>query len=583
MAKVIRPNVVRGGKAIPLGNNYYYMQGRKHSQGGIDIGPNDNNGLEVEGGEVMKVSPKSIKVYSSVPFLHGKSPAELVMGGANPTKVFDAQEEFKDRNNIKDDGTKAIFGLEKLAKRAKRAVFGPDFSGITTTGGRNYNVDDIKTVYNRIKRSNLKPEQQATILAAVIEESGGNPYALGSAGEQGIFQFKSDRYPNNYKNKEDRKGYINDQVDYMLNTINNLDDQISWTHGGTGSGYKSRTDAYNDFNSDDLETVNRGFNLGYIRPSGKINSANNRFKVAQQVLERIKKYGGNMSIITLNNNGKTRLIYTPSTGRNRKPIGGIYNPYTDGPYKSFIDKVNENPPIIKGVYRTNGSNNNTENNTDYDALTTNDWIGLGTDAAKLLTGIGSYISTANKINHRKDVPNLIPLQSRKLKTTVNINPQLDDIRERKFQSYRDSNESASSQTRAARRGIARTIAGRETNQLYGWKENIETQLTNQDRGNQQTVANQNIAAQNERNRLQQAEVNNRLALRIANSEQFANGVDNFLTQLNDRRDQRRYMNNAYAATFAKNPDVTPDLLRSYGYTPYGRLLRRRANNNTKNE
>ena len=101
-----KPNVVRGGTAIPLGRNYYYMAGRKHKNGGIDIGENPRTGLEVEDGEVMHVSKDEIKVFSSVPFLNGKSPAQKVLGGENPDTVFKQQELFKDRNGINDDGTK---------------------------------------------------------------------------------------------------------------------------------------------------------------------------------------------------------------------------------------------------------------------------------------------------------------------------------------------------------------------------------------------------------------------------------------------------------------------------------------------
>lgn len=106
--KRLRPNIVRGGVAIPIPNkkNYYYMKGRKHEQGGIDIGKNPHTGLEVEDGEVMHISPTEVKVFSSVPFLNGESPAEKVMKGNNPNKVFNAQERYKDVNNINDDGTK---------------------------------------------------------------------------------------------------------------------------------------------------------------------------------------------------------------------------------------------------------------------------------------------------------------------------------------------------------------------------------------------------------------------------------------------------------------------------------------------
>ena len=119
------PNIVRGGNAIPLGNNFYYIKGRKHSAGGVDIGADPKTGLEVEGEEVMKVTPKEVRVYSSVPFLQGNSPAELVMGGANPDAVFNAQEEFKNRNRINDDGTKyenggKIYDASKNYERAAK-------------------------------------------------------------------------------------------------------------------------------------------------------------------------------------------------------------------------------------------------------------------------------------------------------------------------------------------------------------------------------------------------------------------------------------------------------------------------------
>lgn len=120
------PNIIRGGNAIPLGDNFYYIKGRKHSAGGVDIGADPKTGLEVEGEEVMKVTPKEVRVYSSVPFLQGNSPAKLVMGGANPDAVFNAQEEFKDRNRINDDGTKyenggKIYDASKNYERAAKA------------------------------------------------------------------------------------------------------------------------------------------------------------------------------------------------------------------------------------------------------------------------------------------------------------------------------------------------------------------------------------------------------------------------------------------------------------------------------
>lgn len=119
------PNVVAGGIAQPLGNNFFYMNGRKHSQGGIDIGPSDKTGIEVEDGEVVETNSNELKVYSAQPILNGASPAQLVMGGADPNKVFQAQENFKDKNRINDDGTKAKYGKEKYIAKSDNIRISP--------------------------------------------------------------------------------------------------------------------------------------------------------------------------------------------------------------------------------------------------------------------------------------------------------------------------------------------------------------------------------------------------------------------------------------------------------------------------
>lgn len=116
------PNIIRGGNAIPLGNNFYYIKGRKHSAGGVDIGADPKTGLEVEGEEVMQVTPNEVRVYSSVPFLRGVSPAELVLNGADANKVFAAQEKYKDNNRINDDGTKYRTGGNIYKQNVKTVV-----------------------------------------------------------------------------------------------------------------------------------------------------------------------------------------------------------------------------------------------------------------------------------------------------------------------------------------------------------------------------------------------------------------------------------------------------------------------------
>ena len=103
------PNVVRGGRAIPLDNNgeLYYLQGRSHAQGGIDIGRNPRTGIEAEGGEIVQMKPNELRVLSAQDFIGGGvSPAKQVLAGADPDKVFKEQEAYKDANRLNDDGTK---------------------------------------------------------------------------------------------------------------------------------------------------------------------------------------------------------------------------------------------------------------------------------------------------------------------------------------------------------------------------------------------------------------------------------------------------------------------------------------------
>lgn len=168
------PNVVAGGIAQPLGNNFFYMNGRKHSQGGIDIGPSDKTGIEVEDGEVVETNGNELKVYSAQPILNGASPAKLVMGGANPNKVFKAQEDFKDRNRINDDGTKAKYGKEKhVAKsdntRVTPIMESPRNSGIKQ-GDFIYYPETYRIANNTLEKVPARKEVNMTPLEQVNPE-----------------------------------------------------------------------------------------------------------------------------------------------------------------------------------------------------------------------------------------------------------------------------------------------------------------------------------------------------------------------------------------------------------------------------
>lgn len=172
--KRLRPNIVRGGVAIPIPNkkNYYYMKGRKHEQGGIDIGKNPRTGLEVEDGEVMHISPTEVKVFSSVPFLNGESPAEKVMKGNNPNKVFNAQERYKDVNNINDDGTK------NNRNRKNKSRYGTKKNGFEKIKEMQSLANSVSTLENPIISPDYTPYYDTTEVGKLINHSE-NPDSIG--------------------------------------------------------------------------------------------------------------------------------------------------------------------------------------------------------------------------------------------------------------------------------------------------------------------------------------------------------------------------------------------------------------------
>lgn len=168
------PNVVAGGIAQPLGNNFFYMNGRKHSQGGIDIGPSDKTGIEVEGGEVVETNGNELKVYSAQPIINGVSPAKLVMGGANPNKVFKAQEDFKDRNRINDDGTKAKYGKEKYVAKSDNTRVTPIMESPRNSGIKQgdfiYYPETYRIANNTLEKVPARKEVNMTPLEQVNPE-----------------------------------------------------------------------------------------------------------------------------------------------------------------------------------------------------------------------------------------------------------------------------------------------------------------------------------------------------------------------------------------------------------------------------
>lgn len=101
--------ITDGGNATKIGNDTYLLRGGSHEQTnetgqtgiGINVGGNE---VEAEGGEVVQKKNGALRIFSAQPILGGIIPAQAVMNGANKDKVFNAQQQFKRRHHLSDDG-----------------------------------------------------------------------------------------------------------------------------------------------------------------------------------------------------------------------------------------------------------------------------------------------------------------------------------------------------------------------------------------------------------------------------------------------------------------------------------------------
>lgn len=118
--------ITDGGDATKIGNDTYLLRGGSHEQTnetgktgiGINVGGNE---VEAEGGEVAQKKNGVLRIFSAQPILsNGMSPAQAVMSGASKDKVFNAQQRFKSRHHLSDDGGKAKWGSKhRLGGRIK--------------------------------------------------------------------------------------------------------------------------------------------------------------------------------------------------------------------------------------------------------------------------------------------------------------------------------------------------------------------------------------------------------------------------------------------------------------------------------
>lgn len=680
------PNVVAGGIAQPLGNNFFYMNGRKHSQGGIDIGPSDKTGIEVEDGEIVETNGDELKVYSAQPIINGVSPAKLVMGGANPNKVFKAQEDFKDRNKINDDGTiKAMGGLSRdkdygSKKKPYPSVAKKDFAG----GHRSYPIPTKADAIDALRLAGLhgRSDVKAKVYNKYPElrKKGSNGLIVSISGnvKNGLLHSPSSTGGRHDKLRDGGRRTNPDSLkadrlwsDRQINKIRYLTDLRNSTRNIIApTGYKvtdiHRTNepgryslAVNMPNQDSINVniplrnlpasnipkgeeyieklieANRKLNLksdrsNYTRgydgrvyfkswingKSGEINYGTNDFynqtRSGKNALEnaRPQYYAerelplfddgpaitsgliragwshGNNKNITVDNTNIPNLPATkskgntPRRGRN-KSSQSVQSISTKTPptavYNRNLPKVEASIPTTLPV-----STNTPAQGTKYSDgkgqgkfknLTTADWIGLGSNVAGSLA---SYFASRRAINKMRGPGQPTLISANKLKTKYNINPQLDRIREDKFEAYRDiDSNTASSRVSLARKQRVRNAAGQAANELYGNKENIETNLINQDRHNQQRVRQFNAQQYNQYIDRKAAFDNGIREAKVTNINNLFSGINAGIQDMISRYENRKALNNTIGAMRASAPNVDDRIMRDAGVDYDEFIIRKR--------
>lgn len=568
------PNVVAGGIAQPLGNNFFYMNGRKHSQGGIDIGPSDKTGIEVEGGEVVETNGNELKVYSAQPILNGASPAQLVMGGANPNKVFKAQEDFKDRNDINDDGTKAKYGKEKhIVKSDNELKEYIESKGIHPEN-KKYNVITSEGL-SKTSRNKGNPYQHF-IFIGDVEKQGLEVIDVKDVNSE-IFKDISNtrnhigKYTKGYSRKSRKFGGKNMIVSINGNVKNGLIHSPSST-GGLPTKYNDLENNKPQYYAErKLPLFNDGLAItsGLVRAGWSHGNNNKKYNVDNINIPNIHNVNTPKSKGQTPRRGQSKQNQSVQSTQVNTPPVAVYNrnlPKVKADIPTTLPVSTRNP--IQGTISSDGRGQGKFKN-----LTTADWIGLGSNVAGSLA---SYFASKRAINKMRGPGQPTLISASKLKTKYNINPQLDRIREDKFEAYRDiDSNTASSRVSLARKQRVRNAAGQAANELYGNKENIETNLINQDRRNQQSVRQFNAQQYNQYIDRKTAFDNGIREAKVTNINNLFSGINAGIQDMISRYENRKALNNTIGAMRASAPNVDDRIMRDAGVDYDEFIIRKR--------
>lgn len=606
------PNVVAGGIAQPLGNNFFYMNGRKHSQGGIDIGPSDKTGIEVEDGEVVETNGNELKVYSAQPIINGVSPAKLVMGGANPNKVFKAQEDFKDRNGINDDGTKAKYGKEKYVAKSDNTRITPIMESPRNSGiKQGLDVVDIKDVnseeFKHIFNTRQHTGKYSKGYSRKSRKFGGKDMIVSISGnvKNGLIHSPSstgglrDKFAvgGTRINRHGRTLEYDEQIGAYVPITNRTINRTSTypinksARGETiiGSDYTFRNGRWSKNNNVNTNTNKPNVDNGNRRPQYYAKRRLPLFEDGAGITSGLVRAGwshGNNKGVSMNNTNIPSLSATKSSGKTprrgrskssqstqsistKTPSTAVYNrnlPKVEASIPTTLP-VSTNTPA-QGTKYSDGKGQGRFKN-----LTTADWIGLGSNVAGSLA---SYFASKRAINKMRGPGQPTLISANKLKTKYNINPQLDRIREDKFEAYRDiDSNTASSRVSLARKQRVRNAAGQAVNELYGNKENIETNLINQDRRNQQSVRQFNAQQYNQYIDRKTAFDNGIREAKITNINNLFSGINAGIQDMISRYENRKALNNTIGAMRASAPNVDDRIMRDAGVDYDEFIIRKR--------
>lgn len=569
------PNIVRGGAAIPIGKkNFYYMQGRKHEQGGIDVGRNAKTGLEVEGEEVMQVTPNEVRVYSSVPFLRGVSPAELVLNGANANKVFAAQEKYKDNNRINDDGTKYKYGginNKQYYANNNSVSFRNNNKNNKTKNQKLYNKNNNIAFKYLANNDNIKYNDNDNInitnkskMGKLVSINGNVKNGLIHTPNQDVLAYNKER-KSRFNGRYSKPGLHNLELlvaDLLLpkgkvNIEPDVPKRLGWVEAHNrlvGANISQKPlDAKKD-NTNVVHTISeterrtRKFVCGG-RSKAKVGKGfrinNDKYNIGDTITYKDKQFnltprkGSNQSSSSSTGgvNNRTSKSAKPTIQRVNKlapatnaEMAGIRRGLEPLLQNTIVDKLNKSVdndlnvmPVQDDVAKTRNMDNIllgvNLGSSVLDAV-------MGNIYANQMHGYTAPNITAPtiknpgeiKLNEEdlKDIPAPILMAAAKLKTRYNANPQLSKIEDDTRRIMGEIGRNTSNSRVALARKQRAALQGQQAkNEVYGRKENIETELINKDKLNQQEVTARNLARYDQYNQALAAQRANRARLRLA--------------------------------------------------------------------